>query len=622
MLNGIGSFDADHDPLTYKWVMTSKPAASTATLSDDTVIMPTFEADVEGTYVIHLVVNDGTVDSAKVATSVHVTLDHVNAAPVADAGSAQAVKVGRTAMLNGIGSSDADGDPLTYKWVMTSKPAASGAKLSDDTVMMPTFSADAEGTYVIHLVVNDGTVDSAEVATSVHVTLDHVNAAPVADAGPNQNVKTKSIHDAGIVYLSGANSSDADKDQLTYTWSIQSGPSTVTLNNANTSHPDFIADQDGSYVVKLIVNDGTIDSKPTTVTITANINNSVPVANAGIDQHVDTHTSHNSGLVTLDATGSTDADNDTLTYKWSFASVPANSTATLSGANTSAPTFDADIDGTYVVKLIVNDGFVDATDTVSITASAVNSKPVASINNGVASLFTYKYDLAQLDASSSTDADNDTLTYTWHIKSQPTGSSATLSDASIVNPTLTVDVNGDYVVELTVNDGTVDSDSVEIRVTTKLTDKTLKDLVNAYKNDHSNTKLAGYIVNADTSEVTTLSGMFANDFTFNLDISNWNTSNVTNMFATFFTAKAFNQDISSWDTAKVINMGGTFQAAKAFNQDISSWDVSNVTNMNSLFMSSHVFNQNLSGWNVSNVTNHQFYDYLATKWQQSYKPNF
>jgi len=49
-----------------------------------------------------------------------------------------------------------------------SKPAGSSAALTDPTAVKPTFTADIDGDYVLSLMVNDGTVNSA--ADSVTIT--------------------------------------------------------------------------------------------------------------------------------------------------------------------------------------------------------------------------------------------------------------------------------------------------------------------------------------------------------------------------------------------------------------------------------------------------------------------
>jgi hypothetical protein len=94
--------------------------------------------------------------------------------------------------------------------------------------------------------------------------------------------------------------------------------------------------------------------------------NNAPVADAGLDQNVST-----GSLVTLDGSGSSDADSNTLTYSWSFTSKPTGSNATLSDSTIVNPTFMADVAGTYLVSLVVNDGTADSVaDTVTITATS------------------------------------------------------------------------------------------------------------------------------------------------------------------------------------------------------------------------------------------------------------
>lgn len=91
-----------------------------------------------------------------------------NAAPVANAGVAQSVVVGAVVTLDGSGSSDANGDLLTYNWAFTSKPSGSSAALSSANAIKPTFTADVVGTYVFNLVVNDGQASSN--ASTVSIT--------------------------------------------------------------------------------------------------------------------------------------------------------------------------------------------------------------------------------------------------------------------------------------------------------------------------------------------------------------------------------------------------------------------------------------------------------------------
>lgn len=260
-LDGTASSDADSDTLTYAWTLTSKPAGSAASLSSGSVVRPTFVADMAGVYTASLTVNDGKANSE--AASVTITATTANAAPMANAGVNQEAATGATVSLNGSASSDGNGDPLTYRWVLTSIPAGSAAVLQGADTAQPNFVPDLEGQYVATLIVNDGQVDSAPVTVTVSAT--RANAAPTANAGANQSVRAQTS-----VTLDGSASSDSNGDPLTYLWTLTSKPegSAASLSSSTAVHPTFVADKDGDYVVSLVVNDGRVDSDPVTVTVT------------------------------------------------------------------------------------------------------------------------------------------------------------------------------------------------------------------------------------------------------------------------------------------------------------------------------------------------------------------
>ena len=105
--------------------------------------------------------------SANDSVSVIVTSGSTNTAPIADAGVDQYTTTGELIMLDGSGSDDPDGDPLSYAWTFVNKPAGSTSVLNNSASAQPTFVADMDGLYELSLIVNDGSVDSGEDRVSI-----------------------------------------------------------------------------------------------------------------------------------------------------------------------------------------------------------------------------------------------------------------------------------------------------------------------------------------------------------------------------------------------------------------------------------------------------------------------
>lgn len=152
-LDGSKSFDLDGDTLEYAWVLSAKPAASAAELAGAASVHPSFAADLLGTYTVELVVSD---PSGATSTTDSVVISSDNIAPVAHAGYNQVVLVDDMIFLDGSGSYDANSDPLTYWWSMTSQPSDSTAMLIDPDLVDPYFIVDLQGAYNIGLIVDDG----------------------------------------------------------------------------------------------------------------------------------------------------------------------------------------------------------------------------------------------------------------------------------------------------------------------------------------------------------------------------------------------------------------------------------------------------------------------------------
>ena len=377
------------------------------------------------------------------------TFETTSAQPVANAGMSQTVPVGSTVFLNGSFSTNPSGiGTLSYNWTLTARPPGSAATLSSKTAVNPTFVADVAGSYTATLVVSNG-IGTA----SASVTITTSNSPPVAHAGPDQTVSL-----GATVRLDGSQSLDPDGSKLTYAWTLTMPNGTPgALSGANTVAPTFVANQLGTYIAQLVVNDGTFNSNPSSVAITTQ--NSAPVANAGLNQFVNVGT-----LVQLNGSKSTDVDGDPLTYRWAFTSVPVGSTAALNNAGIVNPTFTADLPGTYVAQLIVNDSHQDSVpSTVIITTNAL-LPPTANAGPNQ----TVKHGSTVALSGSGTDPQSLKLSFTWSFTTKPIGSSAAFSNPNIAAPTFVADVPGTYVAQLMVSDGYLNAFSTVTITTTNV----------------------------------------------------------------------------------------------------------------------------------------------------------
>lgn len=428
-LDGTASADPNGDSVSFQWFLISQPDDSVSELQNATTSAPSLLIDKKGDYTVQLVVSDGEFDS-----TVLVIIEGLNNLPIANAGADQGVLIGDTAILDGSASTDIDGDALVYQWQIIELPPESDSTLSDANEVMPTLTIDNHGQYIIHLTVNDGEADSA-IDT---VTLTVGNVAPTANAGADQ-----SGFIGETVSINGAGSSDADGDTLTYQWSLAGKPngSSATLADPTAVISHLTLDEHGVYSIELVVSDG-IESSDADIT-TINTLNTKPVADSGDDRAVFVGDD-----VELDAQASFDADGDPVVYQWSLLSKPDTSSAALSSVDQVSPQLTIDEAGVYIVQLIVNDG-IENSDPDTVLLTTQNVRPVAEAGT---EQLAETGETVMLDGSNSSDPDNDLISYSWSLISQPQGSSSQIMDATAVTANFNADLAGLYVAQLIVSD--------------------------------------------------------------------------------------------------------------------------------------------------------------------------
>jgi len=328
------------DSLTFSWAFVQTPTDSVVddtSLSDNrtnTAITPVFTPDVEGDYVLSLVVTDDNGESNEdiVVVSV-ITGDEL---PIADCGGPYAGVAGTAVSIDGSGSYDPENADLEYSWSLNG-PACSAldsSALRNQGGNSPIFVPDCGGTFEVTLVVSDGNQWSDPAICTVEVDGDE--GTPIADAGSSGELGACADNP---IQLNGWASYDPNGDTLAYQWSIisvpkGSGSSDASFSNANSPDPTFAWDVEGDYVIQLQVTDGANWSAPDIITlsIAGMDDNQAPVANAGADIVVDVTVTCESAsyvwscpdcpeeVVELDGSSTYDADGDAIDYEWTEAS--------------------------------------------------------------------------------------------------------------------------------------------------------------------------------------------------------------------------------------------------------------------------------------------------------------
>ena len=260
----------------------------------------------------------------------------------------------------------------------------------------------------------------------------------VFETGNNPEKAVILESDAGSMYIAG-----------------NAGPGSTDVNALSTASSEFavapVTTHPASQVEQMVLQGaGAMPRDSTDIALIAapepddpdNPPNQAPTADAGPDQMAVVNIP-----VAFDASGSSDPENNPLTYDWDFGDGLSGTGETVNHTYTST--------GVFTVTLLVSDGNLNDTDTVEITVgSAPNQAPTADAGPDQTVLVN---NLVTLDGSGSSDPEGDPLTYNWSFDDGTSGS------GEIIDHTYTT--TGLFSAVLTVSDGDLDDmDTVEINV--------------------------------------------------------------------------------------------------------------------------------------------------------------
>ena len=350
------------DELSFSWSVNT----SNVIIANAETLTPSFSFSELGVYDVTLSVSDGeiTVEDTAVITV-------ANQAPTAVIW--KTIDESGTIKLDGSQSSDPEDTILDFSWSLTT-PNNSQSVLSNTDQEFTEFLPDEDGIYSALLTVTDS--QGASDTRSWAINFIKPNLAPNASAGSYPDTY------AGIISLNGTGSSDPDGDDLLYLWTITHETNEDIAIQLDGAEPELALTEFGTYTASLTVRDpdGLEDTSEATITVI----NRAPVAMV-ISETINDQ-------VILDGNDSSDEDNviladfgieNILNYSWTIESTPDGvepSSITIIDANSSVPTFTAPANGTYTVKLIVSDGFLEGEVTTSIEmAGLIDEVDVATL---------------------------------------------------------------------------------------------------------------------------------------------------------------------------------------------------------------------------------------------------
>ncbi|MDR1322853.1 MAG: hypothetical protein LBK68_00265 [Candidatus Margulisbacteria bacterium] len=458
-LSGSTSYDTDGQIVSYAWSeVTNKGATIVNTTRASTEIR---NLNV-GVYMFRLIVtdNDGNTNYRDISITVEAAVappppppPPPNQAPTVEIqSSATSINLpNNTITLNSTGSRDADGQIVSYAW---SEVTSKGATIVNPTGASTEIRNLNVGTYIFRLTVTDD-----RGATSYRDITITVNPEPVPPPPPPNQAPTVEIQSSATtinlpdntVTLNSTGSRDTDGQIVSYAWSevTNKGATIVSPTGTSTEIRNLNV---GTYIFRLTVTDDRGATSYRDITITVNPEPVPPPPPPNQAPTVEIQSSATTiylpdDTITLNSTGSRDADGQIVSYAWSEVTNKGATIVSPTGTSTEIRNLNA---GTYVFRLTVTDdkGAVNYKDiTITVETIVPNVYPVAEINAPV-SIQLPRNSLI-LNGAASYDRDGSIASYAW---SEVTNKGATIVNATGVSTEIKDLQAGFYMFRLTVTD--------------------------------------------------------------------------------------------------------------------------------------------------------------------------
>jgi VCBS repeat-containing protein len=416
------------------------------------------DANANNQYEVDVTATDGT---NPIVQSILVTVTDVNEAPSFTSSATPSVPENTTAVTT-VTTTDPENNSITYSLT----GGADQLKFSITTggvltfVSAPDFEvptdADTNNVYLVQVTATDGT---NPVVQNLSVTVTNQNDPPAFTSGNTANVPENTTA------VTTVTTTDPEGQTVTYTITggVDAALFSVGLNSgvlAFNAAPNFElpgdANADNQYIVQITATDGT-NNVNQTITVTVTNVNEAPSFTSGNAFSVPENTTAITTVTT------TDPEAQAVTYTLTggvdqaFFSITSGGVLTfLAPRNFEAPA-DNGANNTYVVQVTGTDGTNPVNQTITVTITNVNEAPVITSGNA----FSVPENTTAVTTVTTTDEEAQAITYTI------TGGADALKFAVGLNsgaltflaaPDFDIpgdaDANNQYIVQVTANDGT------------------------------------------------------------------------------------------------------------------------------------------------------------------------
>jgi hypothetical protein len=276
------------------------------------------------------------------------------------------------------------------------------------------------------------------------------NTAPVVNAGLDAAIKLPAQ-----AALDGTVTDDGQPQATpTTTWSMVSGPGTVTFGNPALVDTTATFSAPGDYVLRLTASDGLLSTFDD-VAVAVEGADAAPVMNAGPDQAIQLPAG-----ATLHGAIVDPGYSGPVTTAWSQVSGPGTVTFGDAAALDTTATFsDA---GSYTLRLTGTNSRLSGQDTLVVAVERANAAPVVRAGPDQVIQLPAR---ATLDGTVTDDGQPTppTVTTTWTMLAGP--GTVTFGNAALVDTTAEFSAPGSYTLRLTANDGALSTfDDVQVVV--------------------------------------------------------------------------------------------------------------------------------------------------------------